>query len=91
MALDFVIGKLYANSLLASLNTRQHLQSRGSGSGSPGRINDVHFPKPPKLSKDWGSSKDGERHFNGREGVVIDITAVSVHDKITTLQREGEV
>ncbi|KAI5996449.1 hypothetical protein F5J12DRAFT_853593 [Pisolithus orientalis] len=31
MGLNFIVGKLYANSLLASLNTRQYLRSQASG------------------------------------------------------------
>ncbi|KAI6104354.1 hypothetical protein F5141DRAFT_185849 [Pisolithus sp. B1] len=31
LALSLVIGKLYANSLLASLNSREHLRSQGTG------------------------------------------------------------
>lgn len=69
IALDFIAGKLYANSFLASLNTRQHLRSRGSESHEP--VNVVHFAKPPKLLEDGRSSKDGERHSaSRREGEV---------------------
>ncbi|KAI6154498.1 hypothetical protein EDD17DRAFT_1073983 [Pisolithus thermaeus] len=32
MGLSFVVGRLYANSFLASLNSREHLRSKGSGS-----------------------------------------------------------
>ncbi|KAI6158134.1 hypothetical protein BKA82DRAFT_996528 [Pisolithus tinctorius] len=52
MGLDFIIGKLYTNSLLASLNTRQYLQSRVLGSGPNERINVVHLVKLPKLSEE---------------------------------------
>ncbi|KAI6097643.1 hypothetical protein EV401DRAFT_1895472 [Pisolithus croceorrhizus] len=31
MGLSFVVGRLYANSFLASLNSREHLRSKGSG------------------------------------------------------------
>lgn len=85
MGLDFIVGKLYANSLLASLNTRQHLRSQGSGPESNGHVNAVHFANLPKLSEEERSSKDV------REGVVLDITTVPVHDKIPALRRGGEV
>ncbi|KAF9447379.1 hypothetical protein P691DRAFT_802529 [Macrolepiota fuliginosa MF-IS2] len=57
LAIDFVIGKLYANSLLATLNSRQSIRDAGSsantihlsdlefGSGSAGRArSDVRLP-----------------------------------------------
>ena len=34
LSLDFVIGKLYANSLLATLNTRYSIRARGQGASS---------------------------------------------------------
>lgn len=85
MGLDFIVGKLYANSLLASLNTRQHLRSQGSSPESNGHVNAVHFANLPKLSEEERSSKDV------REGVVLDITTAPVHDKIPALRRGGEV
>ncbi|KAI5984804.1 hypothetical protein F5J12DRAFT_63974 [Pisolithus orientalis] len=66
--LDFIIGKLYANSLLASLNTRQHLRSQGSPSGTePDRYTKaVHVANFPKRSDDVESSMDGARQFDMR-------------------------
>ncbi|KAI6158509.1 hypothetical protein EDD17DRAFT_1763643 [Pisolithus thermaeus] len=91
MGLDFIGGKLYANSLLASLNTRQHLRSQGSRPESGVHVNAIHFANLPKLSEDERSSKDRERYFEAREGAVLDITTVPVHDRIPALRGEGEV
>ncbi|KAI6106589.1 hypothetical protein EV401DRAFT_2077880 [Pisolithus croceorrhizus] len=91
IGLDFIVGKLYANSLLASLNTRQHLRSQGSGPESSVRVNAIHFANLPKPSEDERSSKDGERYFERRGGAILDITTVPVHDKIPALRGEGEV
>ncbi|KAI6158151.1 hypothetical protein BKA82DRAFT_4067515 [Pisolithus tinctorius] len=52
MGLDFIIGKLYANSLLASLNTRQYLRSRGSGTESTEHINAIRLANLQKHSRD---------------------------------------
>ncbi|KAI6121998.1 hypothetical protein F5141DRAFT_1094001 [Pisolithus sp. B1] len=71
---DFIVGKLYANSFLASLNTRQHLRSRGSGPESALRVNAAHFASPPKLP---GGSSD-------RKVAVIDITTEPAFDNTTT-------
>ncbi|KAI6107180.1 hypothetical protein EDD16DRAFT_1898917 [Pisolithus croceorrhizus] len=91
MGLDFIVGKLYANSLLASLNTRQHLRSQGSGPESSVHANTIHFANLPKPSEDERSSKDGERYFEARGGAILDITTVPVHDKIPALRGEEEV
>ncbi|KAI6006488.1 hypothetical protein F5J12DRAFT_94630 [Pisolithus orientalis] len=84
---DFIIGKLYANSLLASLNTREHLRSQGQGPGTETdvRIDAVHFANLQQLSEDTQSSKDGERHSEVRDAAVINIGAVPVRDKPTAL------
>ncbi|KAI6158554.1 hypothetical protein EDD17DRAFT_1899391 [Pisolithus thermaeus] len=47
--LDFLVGKLYANSLLATLNSRQHLRFQSEGSLSGLRINAVHLMDLPKF------------------------------------------
>ncbi|KAI6158157.1 hypothetical protein BKA82DRAFT_4067614 [Pisolithus tinctorius] len=52
MGLDFMIGKLYANSLLASLNTRQYLRSQHSGTESAEHINTIHLGNLPQHSGD---------------------------------------
>ncbi|KAI5996481.1 hypothetical protein F5J12DRAFT_355985 [Pisolithus orientalis] len=50
IGLNFIIGKLYANSLLASLNTRQYLRSLGSGIESAEHVGAIHFADPANLS-----------------------------------------
>ncbi|KAI6099244.1 hypothetical protein EDD16DRAFT_531561 [Pisolithus croceorrhizus] len=91
--MDFMKGKLYANSLLASLNTRQHLRSQGSVTTTElsEDIHTIHFTDMPKLSEGIKSSKDGKRHVDVHKGAVIDITADLAPDKTTALRREGEV
>ncbi|KAI6104355.1 hypothetical protein F5141DRAFT_1237777 [Pisolithus sp. B1] len=61
LGLSFVIGKLYANSFLASLNSREHLRSRDAGTLSCLRTSAVLFTNPPKLLGDVESSKDEAR------------------------------
>ncbi|KIK28313.1 hypothetical protein PISMIDRAFT_674025, partial [Pisolithus microcarpus 441] len=88
MALTFLTPKLYANSFLASLNTRQHLRSQGSSLESDLGVNAVHFANPLKLSGDAGSSVDEVKRFDKCRGAVIDIAA---RGEARTLQREVEV
>lgn len=59
MGLDFIIGKLHTNSLLASLITREYLRSKASGAALDLRKNAVHFTSLPKLSEDGVSENDG--------------------------------
>ncbi|KAI5995284.1 hypothetical protein F5J12DRAFT_785633 [Pisolithus orientalis] len=61
IALEFVVEKLYANSLLASLNSREHLRSKGAGTLSDLRISAVHLANPPQLPGNVESSTDGAR------------------------------
>ncbi|KAI6149546.1 hypothetical protein BKA82DRAFT_3243351 [Pisolithus tinctorius] len=91
MALTFTTPKLYANSLLASLNTREKLRFQGSGCESDLHMNVVHLAKPPKLSEDRESSKDREGNSDARKWADIDVTAVPLHDETTVLRREGKV
>ncbi|KAI6107477.1 hypothetical protein EDD16DRAFT_1740699 [Pisolithus croceorrhizus] len=91
MAIDFVIGKFYANSLLATLNSRQHLRSQGSTTESNEGVHVVHFTNTSKPSEEIKSSEDGERHIGVHEGAVIDITADLPLEKTTALRSEGEV
>ncbi|KAI6132276.1 hypothetical protein EV401DRAFT_2193451 [Pisolithus croceorrhizus] len=83
--LDFLIGKLYANSLLATLNSRQHLQSQSEGSLSGLRINAVHLVNPPKFPGVAVSSMNGT---GMSEMAIIDITN---GEKRMALRGEGEV
>ncbi|KAI6126114.1 hypothetical protein EDD16DRAFT_1724441 [Pisolithus croceorrhizus] len=91
MALTWLSPKLYANSLLASLNTRQHLRSQVSGLESDQRVNAVRFASPPKLSGDTGSSKGGVQQFDECKVTVIDIATRGAFDEATTLRREAEL
>ncbi|KAL4068620.1 hypothetical protein V8B97DRAFT_1918705 [Scleroderma yunnanense] len=50
MAIDFTIGKLYANSLLASLNTRNYLRGNGSNEGTEANINTIRLSNLPDSS-----------------------------------------
>ncbi|KAI6158153.1 hypothetical protein BKA82DRAFT_22162 [Pisolithus tinctorius] len=43
IGMDFIMAKLYANSLLASLNSREHLRSQISGTVSDLRIGTTHL------------------------------------------------
>ncbi|KAI6096447.1 hypothetical protein EV401DRAFT_1127926 [Pisolithus croceorrhizus] len=81
---------IYANSLLASLNSREHLRSQGADTLSDLRLS-LHFANPPKLPEGIESSKNGEGHFDIPEMAVMDISADAAFDKTTTLRREGEV
>ncbi|KAI5996430.1 hypothetical protein F5J12DRAFT_354003 [Pisolithus orientalis] len=85
IGMDFIIGKLYANSLLASLNTRQYLRSQDSLIESDQRISTVRFANLPELSDDVESSKDGGKHIDVREAAVINISAGPARGKTTAL------
>lgn len=91
IGLDFVIGKLYANSLLASLNSRKHLRSQDPGTVSDQRTGIVHFANPTKLSGDAESSKDETGQLNVSEMAVIDIIADPALDRVSAFRREEEV
>ncbi|KAH7882570.1 hypothetical protein F5I97DRAFT_1931115 [Phlebopus sp. FC_14] len=66
LAIDFVIGKLYANSFLASLNTRSALRDRSLHSRDPTvssmRINTIHLTD---LQTTATSEADEAAHVNG--------------------------
>lgn len=49
VGLDFVIGKLYANSLLATLNTRYSLRGRAAAIGSQSDDSDLESPRELRL------------------------------------------
>ncbi|KAI6094318.1 hypothetical protein EDD16DRAFT_1686355, partial [Pisolithus croceorrhizus] len=59
LALSFVIGKLYTNSFLASLNSREYLRSHGAGTPPDLCIGVVRCANSPKFLKDIESSKQG--------------------------------
>lgn len=77
---DLIVGKLYANSLLASLNTRQYLRSHSSGPESDLCMNAVHFASPPNPLADVKSSRDEVRQFAECKAAVIDITTKLAFD-----------
>ncbi|KAI6095955.1 hypothetical protein EDD16DRAFT_716604 [Pisolithus croceorrhizus] len=74
LALSLVIGKLYANSLLASLNSREHLRSQGTGSPPDLCVCVVHFANLPKLPGDIESFKNKTGRVDAPEAAVIDVT-----------------
>ncbi|KAI6099241.1 hypothetical protein EDD16DRAFT_531211 [Pisolithus croceorrhizus] len=67
MGLNFIIGKLYANSLLASLNSREHLRSQASSTCPCHCTNVVFFANPRKSSEDIESSNNREKHVDGAD------------------------
>ncbi|KAI6021799.1 hypothetical protein BKA83DRAFT_678281 [Pisolithus microcarpus] len=91
MGLSFIVGKLYANSLLASLNAREHLRSQSAGSLSDPRSGTVHFANLTKLVGKHESSEDGTRSSDVSEVTVINITTAFALDKTEASQRKGEV
>ncbi|KAJ6457264.1 hypothetical protein C8R45DRAFT_1033092, partial [Mycena sanguinolenta] len=50
LGLHFVIGKLYANSLLATLNTRRNIRRGSTSSGERGAVMFLETPRHGKLS-----------------------------------------
>ncbi|EGO03142.1 hypothetical protein SERLA73DRAFT_176663 [Serpula lacrymans var. lacrymans S7.3] len=68
IAIDFVIGKLFANSFLASLNSRKTIRGRGldHDTDSSANINAVH------LSRLRRSATDDEAVLPGREAFPAD-------------------
>ncbi|KAI6106475.1 hypothetical protein EDD16DRAFT_184478 [Pisolithus croceorrhizus] len=91
MALECIVGKLYANSLLASLNTREYLRSRDSSFQSDPPMNTMCFADAPKLSGDMRTPRVGVRGFHECEAAVrVDVTTEPAFDKTTTLRREAE-
>lgn len=88
--LDFNLGKLYANSLLASLNTRQYLRSQDSTAarGSNEGIHVVHFQN---MSEGLKRSKEEEGHGDMHEAATIDITADPELENTTASQTQEEV
>lgn len=92
IGLSFILEKLYANSLLASLNSREHLRSQGAGTLSDLRIIDIHLANLPELSRDVESSQGGARRFDVSETAVIDITIdPALLNRITAPRREEEL
>ncbi|KAI6107467.1 hypothetical protein EDD16DRAFT_107762 [Pisolithus croceorrhizus] len=90
MGLDLIVGKLYTNSLLASLNTREYLRSQSSTAMSILNLSALHSADPPTLAGDVGSSKNGGRRFDVHEPADIDVITEPASDKATTLRTDAE-
>ncbi|KAI5982513.1 hypothetical protein EDD15DRAFT_115410 [Pisolithus albus] len=81
IALEFIVGKLYANSLLASLNVREHLQSQDSSRASDLRSNAIYLGNLPRIP-DMDTSRDGTKGVRDCEMAVrVNITTEQVFDK----------
>ncbi|KAI6107461.1 hypothetical protein EDD16DRAFT_1523268 [Pisolithus croceorrhizus] len=91
IGMNFIVGKLFANSLLASLNTRQYLRSLATSTAPNSHFGAMHFANSPKLSGGVGGSVDGGRRFDPQETAVINITTEPTFDKNTRMRREAEV
>ncbi|KAI6104599.1 hypothetical protein EDD17DRAFT_1512091 [Pisolithus thermaeus] len=97
IGMNFIVGKrepsvsLFANSLLASLNTRQYLRSLATSTAPNSHFGAMHFANSPKLSGGVGGSVDGGRRFDPQEMAVINTTTEPTFDKNTRMRREAEV
>ncbi|KAI6143139.1 hypothetical protein EDD17DRAFT_1768894 [Pisolithus thermaeus] len=89
MGLDFIVGKLYANSLLASLNTRDYLSSRGFGAVSNSNLSIMRFADPPAPSADAGRLKDGGKRLDVREVALVGISTKPAFGTATTFQTDA--
>ncbi|KAI6132584.1 hypothetical protein EDD16DRAFT_1722698 [Pisolithus croceorrhizus] len=90
VVVDYSPLRIYANSLLASLNTRQYPRAQVSGSGPDLAISAIHCRNSPKLSGDEETPKDGKRHLDVREMVIVGVAGVPTFDRTTGLRRNGE-
>ncbi|KAI6139608.1 hypothetical protein EDD17DRAFT_1770504 [Pisolithus thermaeus] len=91
MGLNFIVGKLYTNSLLASLNAREHLRSQGSTAMSILNISALHAGDPSPLSVSVGDSKDGRGRFGVCRPADTGITIEPVSQKTTVVRADVEV
>ncbi|KAI6104341.1 hypothetical protein F5141DRAFT_184349 [Pisolithus sp. B1] len=91
--LSLITGSLYANSFLASLNSRKRLRPQNSSTESLAgeHVSTIHFVNLPRLSGDEHRPQDEVRRFDMHEVVIIDIGADASLDKATTLQRDETV
>ncbi|KAI6003091.1 hypothetical protein EDD15DRAFT_1464523 [Pisolithus albus] len=85
IGLDFIIGKLYANSLLASLNSRERVRSQGASTVSDLRVGAVHLTILPTLSGEIETSREEVRQSDGPDVAVIDVTTDLAPDKPSEL------
>ncbi|KAI6096446.1 hypothetical protein EV401DRAFT_1127531 [Pisolithus croceorrhizus] len=91
MGLSFIVGKLYANSLMASLNSREYLRSQSASSHLDPPNSTIHFQKLSKLPGGVESSDDGTRRSDVSDAAVVHVTTVSALNKVAALRSEGEV
>lgn len=61
LAVDFVIGKLYANSLLATLNSRQSLKAASGVSENTIHLSDIEFGPGSSRAHSEGNFEDFRR------------------------------
>ncbi|KAI6021800.1 hypothetical protein PISMIDRAFT_678286 [Pisolithus microcarpus 441] len=91
MGLSFIVGKLYANSLLASLNSREHLRSKSADSVSDPRNGTVHFANLTKFVGEAESSADGTRSSDVSEVIANNASTAFALEKTAASRTEGEV
>ncbi|KAI6131009.1 hypothetical protein EDD16DRAFT_957418 [Pisolithus croceorrhizus] len=91
-ALTLIIGSLYANSFLASLNSQKRLRPQDSKTESLAdeRVSTIHFANLPRLPGDGERPKDEVTRVDVHD-MVIDIGADACLDKAITLQRDETV
>ncbi|KAI6021793.1 hypothetical protein BKA83DRAFT_408923 [Pisolithus microcarpus] len=86
MAVDFTIGKLYANSLLASLNSRNFVRRSRNSGDAEFFLNTIHLSDLPTSSGDMGTSaNDSDKPGRGDQDVLS--TAGSTRDIETALRK----
>ncbi|KAJ3774151.1 hypothetical protein FB446DRAFT_490747 [Lentinula raphanica] len=96
LAIDFVIGKLYANSLLASLNSRHYLREPGSLSNSNTNSHSqssnvsssFHAVVGPPTS-DSSESKSTQKSRFGRKANEMPLSVSVALDTFRTTSQEG--
>lgn len=79
MAVDFTIGKLYANSLLASLNSRNFVRRSRNSGDVEFFLNTIHLSDIPKSSGDMGTSANNSDKLGRGDHDVLS-TAGSTRD-----------
>ncbi|KAF8812941.1 hypothetical protein BYT27DRAFT_7182180 [Phlegmacium glaucopus] len=73
LAIDFVIGKLYANSLLATLNSRQSIRATSTSAINSTRMTDIAFVEPTESTATTGRPMQKA----DTRAIVIDVHAES--------------
>ncbi|KAL4065208.1 hypothetical protein J3A83DRAFT_425109 [Scleroderma citrinum] len=77
VAIDFTAGRLYTNSLLASLNTRNHLHNHESGEAAELNVDTIQFANLPNSSRtsEFGTHGGGDHKFGLRSQDDLDSIA----------------